>query len=155
MSLILEPLSCLISLGLLLLFVMALASPFEALGWWAGWTKKGLEPPALDTKISGSDQAADFYLVYLTAIGGISAEDISSRERRFLKRLEEALPGKVAMVDDVFPFSVTNNPLNCFLTFRNPGAERRDSREVTCRSFHWTNYYPASTWPKIRRHYQN
>jgi len=112
MSLIHEPIYCLVSLGLLLLIIMALLSPFEALGWWAGWTKKGLEPPALETNPVKSESAADFYIVYLTAIGGISAEDISSRERRFLKRLTEALPGKVAIVDDVYPFSVTNNPLN-------------------------------------------
>ncbi len=91
---------------------MAFLSPFEALGWWAGWTKRGLEPTTLDPQPRKDDGAADFYVVYLTAIGGISAEDISSRERRFLKRLTEALPGEVAMVDDVYPFSVTNNPLN-------------------------------------------
>jgi hypothetical protein len=27
----------LLTLALLLLFLLALASPFEALGWWAGW----------------------------------------------------------------------------------------------------------------------
>lgn len=112
MSLILEPLFCLISIGVLLLFVMAILSPFEALGWWAGWTHKEMEssPP---TPVSKKNQKpADFYVVYLTAIGGISATDISSRERRFLHRLNEALPGDVVLVDDVFPFSVTNNPLN-------------------------------------------
>ena len=112
MSLILEPIFLLISLGVLLLFIMALLSPFEALGWWAGWTNKGLEPESMMPVGNTNRKLADFYIVYLTAIGGISAADISSRERRFLQRLDEALAGDVVLVDDVFPFSVTNNPLN-------------------------------------------
>ncbi|MDX1413700.1 MAG: hypothetical protein R3293_05875 [Candidatus Promineifilaceae bacterium] len=112
MSLILEPLFCLIYLGLLLLFIMALLSPFEALGWWSGWAKKDIDPPADFPPRADLESRADFYVVYLTAIGGISAEDISGRERRFLSRLSEALPGEVSIVDDVYPFSVTNNPLN-------------------------------------------
>ncbi len=112
MELIIQPVSCLITLAILLLLIMAILSPFEALGWWAGWTKQNLEPPDLKEINRNKEAAADYYLVYLTAIGGISAEDISHRERRFLSRLEAALPGDVVIVDDVFPFSVTNNPLN-------------------------------------------
>jgi hypothetical protein len=54
---------------------------------------------------------APVYVVYLTAIGGISAEELSGRERGFLDRLAERLPEAV-IIHDVFPFSVTNNPLN-------------------------------------------
>jgi hypothetical protein len=90
---------------------MALLAPFESLGWWAGWTKRELRQVAPLGEISPAQESADLYIVYLTAIGGISA-DLSSRERRFLDRLEEAMPGKVVIIDDVFPFSVNNNPLN-------------------------------------------
>lgn len=111
MNSILSPLTCLIGLALLLLVTMALLSPFEALGWWAGWTKQELQAPepvkAGPTPVSD----ADLFIVYLTAIGGISA-DLSGREQRFLTRLEAAMPGNVVIIDDVFPFSVTNNPLN-------------------------------------------
>lgn len=111
MSSILTPLSCLIGLAFLLLVTMALLAPFESLGWWAGWTKRDLQPVAPLEEFNPAAEPADLYIVYLTAIGGISA-DLSSRERRFLKRLETAMPGKVVIIDDVFPFSVNNNPLN-------------------------------------------
>ncbi len=103
--------TCLVVLALLLLVAMALLSPFEALGWWAGWTKRELKQVVPPQQDASSEEPADLYIVYLTAIGGISA-DISSRERRFLARLEESMPGKVVIIDDVFPFSVNNNPLN-------------------------------------------
>lgn len=112
MSLILEPLFCLLGLGFFLLIIMALISPFEALSWWAGWNKNDVESdgPLLASEIE--QKSADYYIVYLTAIGGVSAADISSRERRFLRHLDKALTGEVILIDDVFPFSVTNNPLN-------------------------------------------
>lgn len=112
MSALISPIFFLALLALLLLIVMALLSPFEALGWWAGWTKRELHPPAPLPMPENGESAVDYYLVYLTAIGGISAETISKRERNFLDRLEEAMPGNVEIISDVFPFSVTNNPLN-------------------------------------------
>lgn len=112
MSSILSPIFCLLALGLLLLVIMALLSPFEALGWWAGWTKRELNPTAPLPAAAETDTDIDYYLVYLTAIGGISAETISKRERIFLNELEAAMPANVEIITDVFPFSVTNNPLN-------------------------------------------
>ena len=111
MSTLLTPVTCLVGLALLLLVTMALLAPFESLGWWAGWTKRELQQVTPLGEINPAQEPADLYIVYLTAIGGISA-DLSSRERRFLDRLEEAMPGKVVIIDDVFPFSVNNNPLN-------------------------------------------
>lgn len=112
MSAIISPIFFLIILALLLLIVMALLSPFEALGWWAGWTRRDLRPLGQLPLPAGTETDIDFYLVYLTAIGGISAETISKRERNFLEKLEAAMPGNVEIISDVFPFSVTNNPLN-------------------------------------------
>jgi hypothetical protein len=111
-SLILEPLFCLITLGIILLIMMAILSPLESLGWWAGWNKKGSKAANPVTTSEIEPQLADYFIVYLTAIGGVSAADISSRERRFLSHLDQALPGKSVFIDDVFPFSVNNNPLN-------------------------------------------
>ncbi len=111
MSLVLEPLFCLIGLGILLFILLAILSPLEALGWWAGWNKQGSNI-AKPVDLNAAPQPADYFIVYLTAIGGISAADISSRERRFLTHLDEALPGQAVIIDDVFPFSVNNNPLN-------------------------------------------
>jgi len=104
----------LFGLGLLLVFAMALLSPLEALGWWAGWSKRQLEPDTPDEEASlpsSQETPAEHYAIYLTAIGGISTEDLSGRERHFLEGLEKRLPD-LTIVSDVFPFSVTNNPLN-------------------------------------------
>ncbi len=111
MSGLLSPLTCLAVLALMLLVAMAWLAPFEALGWWAGWTKRDLSPVIPAQEAAATGEPADLYIVYLTAIGGISA-DLSSRERRFLSRLEKTMPGEVVIIDDIFPFSVNNNPLN-------------------------------------------
>ncbi len=115
--------TALAALGVLLflLFLMALLSPLEALSWWAGWSGHAPNPSELSTEaqeeIKESDELPqkeirqpDYYLVYLTAIGGVSADEISYRERVFLQKLQAALPEAV-IISDVFPFSVTNNPL--------------------------------------------
>jgi hypothetical protein len=114
--------TALAALGVLLflLFVMALLSPLEALSWWAGWSGHAPNPTQLSEEaleeIEEEPLAEEdarqpaYYLVYLTAIGGVSADEISYRERVFLEKLQEALPDAV-IISDVFPFSVTNNPL--------------------------------------------
>lgn len=115
MNIVIEPLLCLFGLGLLLVFVMALLSPLEALGWWSGWSSKHITPQepvaGLPERNSVTKDNGAYYLVYLTAVGGVSAVDISKRERGFLERLQTRLEDAV-IVDDVFPFSVSNNPLN-------------------------------------------
>lgn len=124
LSLLVESVILLCGIGLLLLVFLALLSPLEALGWWAGWSRRRLAPPGqvtarpiegnanLDGQATAERPApAPVYVVYLTAIGGISAEELSGRERGFLERLTERLP-EAAVIHDVFPFSVTNNPLN-------------------------------------------
>lgn len=115
MNFVLGSIVALAGLGVILLFIMALLSPFEALGWWAGWSKRDLESTtaaAVPANASSGPKAeASHYIVYLTAIGGISAEDISGREQRYLALLQEQLP-EAEIISDVFPFSVTNNPLN-------------------------------------------
>ena len=48
MNLVISSVVALAGLGLLLLFIMALLSPFEAMGWWAGWSKRDLESTAAE-----------------------------------------------------------------------------------------------------------
>jgi hypothetical protein len=103
-----------------LLILMALLSPLEALSWWAGWSGHAPNPAELSREAlaevesqqrNGRPQKkARYFLVYLTAIGGVSADEISYREQVFLEKLQEALP-EATIISDVFPFSVTNNPL--------------------------------------------
>ena len=113
MSWILDPLFTLLCLAGLLLLLMALLAPLEALGWWAGWDRHSAAPKPGDAapQTSVAASTARVFVVYLTAIGGVSTETLSARERRFLRRLMEQSPD-AALIDDVFPFSVTNNPLN-------------------------------------------
>ncbi len=104
-----------------LLFIMALLSPLEALTWWAGWSSQAPTPNKVSQEALEEIDAEHaptlptaghpaYYLVYLTAIGGVSAQELSHREQRFLQLLQEALP-EAEIISDVFPFSVTNNPL--------------------------------------------
>ncbi|HMR65073.1 MAG TPA: CAAX protease [Anaerolineae bacterium] len=115
MNFVIDPLFNLLFLGLVLVIMMALVSPFEALGWWAGWNERQLETDPLDQLPPLETEAqpdADHHVVYLTGIGGFSGTWLGDREALFLDLLAARLPGPSVMVRDVFPFSVSNNPLN-------------------------------------------
>ena len=106
----------LLTLALLLIFLLALVSPFEALGWWAGWSRKELQANkdilaqlAPDNVKDASN--AEYYLVYLTGINGYSGDFLGHREMNFLTEVKKRAPG-VVIVSDVFAFSASNNPLN-------------------------------------------
>ncbi|MCB0164205.1 MAG: CAAX protease [Anaerolineae bacterium] len=114
MDIVINPLFSLLFWGFILIIILAFISPFEALGWWAGWNKRQLEteslaPPTLEPD---AQPDADYYVVYLTGIGGFSGAWLGDREAHFLDLLAERLPGQTVIVRDVFPFSVSNNPLN-------------------------------------------
>ena len=93
-------------LGLIIL-AFALTAPFEALRWWAQEVDMSMPsfPPRRETPVP-TDEC---YIVYLTGIGG-SGEGLARREQGFMDRVKERVPEAV-MVTDVFPFSVTNDPL--------------------------------------------
>jgi hypothetical protein len=108
MSDLLQPLLCCFSVGFLLFIFMALISPLESLSWWSGWSKRQVAPPPPEPPPIASD--ANYFVVYMTAIGVISTE-LSRREAGFLNLLQAEVPDAV-IISDVYPFSVTNNPLN-------------------------------------------
>jgi hypothetical protein len=93
-------------LGLIIL-AFALVAPFEALRWWAQDVALTLPsfPPRRETPVPENE----CYVVYLTGIGG-SGEGLARREQGFMDRVKARVPEAV-MITDVFPFSVTNNPL--------------------------------------------
>jgi hypothetical protein len=109
----------LVGLGLLLLLVSAAYAPFETLGWWAGW---GGKAPRLRDLAEGKANEkgdelqaeqppdAEHYVVYLSGIGVASADGLASDEVDFIERLGEVMPD-ATIITDVFPYSVTNNPL--------------------------------------------
>ena len=101
--------------GLFLILIMAALSPFESLGWWAGWfgaSSPGPDARALEGGV-GSEQvlpAADHYLVYLSGIGAIAGDYLFDAEVALLDELEAAIPGTLVL-RDVFPYAMNNNGL--------------------------------------------
>lgn len=110
MTWLLDQLWALLQLLLLITFVIWVTSPLETLGWWAGWSQQAdhaqeaLPPP------SDSPQEGPF-LVYFTGVAGFSGDFLSRREHGFLERLHRRIPGLIT-IEDVFPFSASNNPLD-------------------------------------------
>jgi hypothetical protein len=113
---------CLLGLGLLLFLIAGFFAPFESMKWWAGWSDHGLEPEDdISQRLEAAPDAnteAEHFLIYLTGIGGFSGDYLADREIEFLDRLKEQFGDQIVIVRDVFPFSVSNNPLNGEGVFR-------------------------------------
>ena len=107
---------CLLGLGLLLFLIAGFFAPLQSMKWWAGWTDHGLEPeqtpPQLTNLLPEPNLEAEHFVVYLTGIGGFSGDYLADREIEFLDRLKHEFGDKIVLVRDIFPFSVSNNPLN-------------------------------------------
>ncbi len=99
---------------ILFLLILGVMAPLESLGWYAGWI--GEQVDEADTLDALSEVAAakkplpeemDHYIVYLSGIGSFTGSSIPMEEPPFLEALQKKLPGSV-VIDDVFPYSVTN-----------------------------------------------
>ncbi len=111
--------------SLIALLVAGLLSPFEALGWWAGWYGDGIETH-IPCKVSdqllsdpqgsgegGSNRAntaPSRYLIYLDGISQ-SCADYPIRVQNFLDELAAALPPDIVLVQDILAYSALNRPL--------------------------------------------
>lgn len=93
-------------LGVVVLALLIVA-PFEALKWWS--RDIDLDIPEHNPDQDPGEETPSQYVVYLTGIGG-SGEGLARREFGFLERLQKRSP-QTRIITDVFPFSVTNNPL--------------------------------------------
>lgn len=91
------------------IFIWAALSPFETLGWWAGWFDDQIHEEAIpsDGLLRVVPPQVDSYVLFLSGVGSTSGETLSYRERGFLERLARQLPNSV-IIDDLFPYSVTN-----------------------------------------------
>lgn len=101
--------------GVALFLLSALLAPLESLGWWAGWSSRrnDLErawQQAQARKAAQYQVGASYYVVWLAGVGDISGDMSLPNEIDFLNRLQSLIP-QVCIVEDVFPYSVTNNPL--------------------------------------------
>jgi hypothetical protein len=118
----------LIRVGLIALVIAGLLSPFESLGWWAGWYGDGIEtytlfPPALaapspsaaeqsrsPVSPSASPASPQRYIIYLDGISQ-SCADYPKRVQNFLDTLEAALPKSMVFIQDIMAYSALNRPL--------------------------------------------
>lgn len=106
MSLPLPDLQALALFALAAFLAAGFLSPFEALGWWAGWFGETENPPPVPRSDLPEARA---YLVFLSGIHSVGGETFAERERTFLGRLRGELPE--LRVLEVFPYSVTNRAL--------------------------------------------
>src|SRR5829696_2516035 len=94
-----------------LLLLPGVLAPLESLGWWAGWFGEQPANDDLDDDAigdpTGQGTPHTHYLVYLSGIGAISGTSVPAEELPFLQALRAYLPG-TAVIDEVFPYSVTN-----------------------------------------------
>ncbi len=114
MEWIVDHLVWLLGLLLVLIAVVALLSPFEAMGWWSGWSRRH-DGDADDELEDGSVPVrsdASHFIVYFTGIAGFSGGSGGRRESDLVAHIAARLPDEAVIVEDVFPYSVTNNPLN-------------------------------------------
>jgi hypothetical protein len=117
MSQILSSIWFLLGLFFFLIFIFALLSPFESLGYWAGWSNSALqrrqakrqELEKTSRPRDPGDGIPNYFLVYLRGIATANA-DLGWRGNNFVNLLKEKLPG-ATIVADIFPYSAGNNPL--------------------------------------------
>ncbi len=97
------------SLIIIVFLLAGVLSPFEALGWWAGWY--GDDDDAI-TKTRPKTSKADRFVIFLSGINSVSGEAFAPREITFLARLKRELAdANIVLVDDIFPYSVTERAL--------------------------------------------
>ncbi len=105
----------LLPLAALVIFLFwAALTPFETLGWWAGWFGDAIyyDAAATEETTTPSPQntlhpPAAAYVIFLSGIGRVSGQTLSYREQGFLDRLRQRLPGAVVL-DNIFPYSLNN-----------------------------------------------
>jgi hypothetical protein len=115
LSWLLSEIVTLIGIGLVLLVIVWVVAPLESLGWWAGWSK-GSHTPLLRAELEQKARRyrpkdpKSHYLVYLSGIGMAGTDVLAPDEQDFIQSLQAAMP-EAEVIIDVFPYSVTNNPL--------------------------------------------
>lgn len=103
----------LMTAGLLCWLVL---SPFEVLGWWAGWFGDSIHGKQDPPVRKGAEAGRSVYVVFFSGVGRATGEILSYRESDFLARLAERLPG-AAVISDIFPYAVNNLALTNYPRF--------------------------------------
>ncbi len=98
-----------VAIGLLLIAIIL--APLGSMIWFAGWGNPDAQPggrleePGIAAPAQPS--AAIHFMVYLSGIGAIAPNSIPEEELPFLANLRARLKGTL-LIDNVFPYSVTN-----------------------------------------------
>ena len=97
-------------ISVIALIFSILLTPFEALGWWAGWY--GNETIKLGTSVKPVAPQTQIvrYVAYLDGINQGSYKYLPSVEV-FLNRLADSLPPNVLVLKGIMPYSPRNKPL--------------------------------------------
>ena len=93
--------------GIAAALVAALLAPLGPLSSWAGWMHRAARVTTAPPDAPRSDAVPAHYLVYLSGIGVVDADDLGDLELGYLRRLAARLPGCV-IVHDVFTYAVDN-----------------------------------------------
>ncbi|NMF86513.1 hypothetical protein E1H13_24900 [Nodosilinea sp. P-1105] len=98
-------------LGTLGLFFMAwgTVAPISTLSWWVQ-SGNGLANQQPDLSQDATAPAPACYIVFLTGVGDVAAQELADGEAAFLDRLEAELPACV-VVRDVFPYSAVSEDI--------------------------------------------
>lgn len=95
----------------LILLLFVLLSPLESLRWWVDKGEKEVrETFELVPPEAVAENPARRYVVYLSGVGVVGGDRLSSREEAWLESLRALLP-EVRVVSDVFPYAVDNRGL--------------------------------------------
>ncbi|MEM6529318.1 MAG: hypothetical protein AAF653_13555 [Chloroflexota bacterium] len=94
------------------LLIAAFLSPMESLSWYAGW----VDDSVLDVKLPDTIDAigAEHVVVYLTGISDVEGETLKDEETVFIARLREEIErnnAHIIVIEDIFPYSVSNTAL--------------------------------------------
>ncbi len=98
----------LITMGTVAIMVAIVLTPFESLGWWAGWYgDETLAYHGEQLEDIPDDLKADRYVMYLDGINQGSYTYLPEVDR-FLVELADALPDNIRVIRGIMPYSVRN-----------------------------------------------
>ncbi len=103
-----------LTIAILWVIIAALLSPLEALGWWAGWYQNAADPHAIarpeSPRPATTCKRPRRFVAYLTGISSASGEVHLPQDLALIERLGDRLADTI-LIDDIFPYSVTNRAL--------------------------------------------
>lgn len=99
---------------LLLLLIPIFTAPLETVRWAQ---RQPSHPLQNTTRKESIGPPPRLQIVYFTGVAGYSGDFLARREEAVLHKLHEKIPGSV-IHRDIFPYSVSNNPLNGERLFR-------------------------------------